>query len=74
MTQPSKPFDFSRLSITERNRLVDEIWYSIHEQNGREPVTASQLDELHQRLRALERGEQPPAKSWDDVRAWLLAP
>jgi putative addiction module component (TIGR02574 family) len=71
MTQPSKPVDFSHLSISERILLAEEIWDSIGNQTEKVPAPSSHLEELHRRLDALECGDLPPAESWEDVKAWL---
>jgi putative addiction module component (TIGR02574 family) len=71
MTEPSKPVQYSHLTIPERILLVEEIWDSIGDHSENVPVPSSHLEELHRRLDALDRGDLPPAESWEDVKAWF---
>ena len=63
----SFPPDVSRLSISERIQLVQDIWDSIPTASDALPITEAQRQELDRRL---EMYEQNPASasSWDEVK------
>ena len=64
-------FDFSKLSITERIELAEELWDSIPE-SDLIPLTDAQRAELDRRLEDLE--QNPDAgEPWEVVRARLYA-
>jgi putative addiction module component (TIGR02574 family) len=63
--------DISNLSPAECILLAEQLWEKARAHSDSIPVTAAQQKELSRRLDALERGELPPAESWDDVQAWL---
>lgn len=68
MSQPA--FDFRRLSVDERLRLIGEIWDSITEEADAEPdvlpLTDEQCAELDRRLAEHER-DPASAVPWDDA-------
>jgi len=62
-------FDFSKLSVTERIQLAEDIWDSIPE-SADIPPTDAQKAELDRRLDDLE--QHPDAgEPWEVVRARL---
>jgi putative addiction module component (TIGR02574 family) len=58
------------LSVTDRLRLLEEIWDSLAETPEAIPVTDAQRKELARRRRAHARNPST-AKSWAEVRARL---
>lgn len=60
--------DISRLSVSERLLLVDEIWDSIAGTPEALPVTPEQQDELDRRIEA-EKTDPEGVASWQDVKA-----
>jgi putative addiction module component (TIGR02574 family) len=64
-------FDFSKLSITQRIELAEELWDSIPE-SAEIPLTEAQSAELDRRLADLD--QHPDAgEPWEIVRARLYA-
>ena len=62
-------FDFSKLSVSERIQLAEDLWDSIPEAADL-PLTDAQKAELDQRLEDLE--QHPDAgEPWEVVRARL---
>ena len=63
----SFPLDISRLSISERIQLAQDIWDSISTADEALPLTEAQRQELDRRL---DSYEQDPAlgSSWDEVK------
>lgn len=61
-------YDFSRLSVSERIQLVEDLWDSIAASGADVPLTAAEIQELDRRLDDLEAnpGASVP---WDEVRA-----
>lgn len=67
--------DFSeirKLSIEERLQLIDEIWESIAESEGEDPVTDEQRQMFDERLEAHRRAPET-STPWEEVKARLLA-
>jgi putative addiction module component (TIGR02574 family) len=63
--------DISNLSPAECILLAEQLWEKARAHSEAIPVTDAQQKELGRRLDALERGELPPAETWDAVQAWL---
>jgi putative addiction module component (TIGR02574 family) len=57
----------SKLSVSERIQLAEDIWDSIAADTGEVPLTDAQLVELDRRLGDLER-DPGAGESWDVVR------
>ena len=64
-------FDFSKLSVTERIRLAEELWDSIPESVDIS-LTVAQTAELDRRLEDLEQYPDD-GEPWEVVRARLYA-
>ena len=64
-------FDFSKLSVTERIRLAEELWDSIPE-SADISLTDAQRAELDRRLEDLEQYPDD-GEPWEVVRARLYA-
>ena len=63
----SSPVDLSRLSVSERLALLEELWDSLASE-GAAPISPALAAELDRRLAEMER--DPDAGSpWEDVRA-----
>jgi putative addiction module component (TIGR02574 family) len=63
----SFPFDLSRLSVSERLTLLDEVWDSLASESAAAPVSLELAAELERRLAELARN--PDAGSpWAEVR------
>lgn len=62
--------DILRLSVTERVRLVENIWDSIAASPESLPITDAQRRELDRRLERLAR-DRSGLSSWEDVRSRL---
>ena len=62
MSEPA--IDISRLSPDERLRLLERLWDSLNDHEV--PLTASQREELDERLDELDR-EGPRGIPWDEV-------
>lgn len=73
MTDPA--FDYRRLPIPERLKLVEDIWDSIaQEANVRAealPLTAAQREELERRLADAEAHPERGV-SWEEIRDELF--
>jgi putative addiction module component (TIGR02574 family) len=63
--------DISHLSPAECILLAEQLWEKARAHPEAIPITAAQQEELGSRLDALERGDLPPAETWDDVQASL---
>lgn len=64
----SSPVDLSRLSVSERLALLEELWDSLATEAGAAPIAPALAAELDRRLLDMER--DPDAGSpWEDVRA-----
>jgi putative addiction module component (TIGR02574 family) len=64
----SSPVDRSRLSVSERLALLQELWDSLATEAGAAPISPAPPAELDRRLFDMER--DPDAGSpWEDVRA-----
>jgi putative addiction module component (TIGR02574 family) len=70
MATPS--IDYSHLSISERIRLVQEIWDSIAEHPEALELTDAQRAELDRRL-AQHRKDPESAIPWEEVRRDLMS-
>jgi putative addiction module component (TIGR02574 family) len=73
MSQPSHPFDFSHLSPAERILLAEELWDSVTDEQDAPPLNSAQMEELHRRLAAADRGETTYS-SWPDAKRRILHP
>ena len=70
MGQPA--FDFRRLSVDERLRLIGEIWDSIADEADRDPAVLPLTPELKAELdRRLAEHERDPGSAipWDEALA-----
>jgi len=64
----SSPVDLSRLSVSERLALLEELWDSLASEGAAAPISPALAAELDRRLAEMER--DPDAGSpWEDVRA-----
>ena len=64
----SSPADLSRLSVSERLALLEELWDSLATEAGAALVSPAMAAELDRRLLDMER--DPDAGSpWGDVRS-----
>jgi putative addiction module component (TIGR02574 family) len=63
--------DITKLSVSERIQLVEDIWDSIAADSESFPLTDEQRDELDRRLDDLEANPDGGIP-WDEVRASLL--
>jgi putative addiction module component (TIGR02574 family) len=61
------PFDFSRLTISERILLVQQLWDSIPPEAEALPLTDAQKRELDRRWAAFKAGEMPTS-TWPEVK------
>ena len=66
MGDPS--FDFSRLTVSERIQLAEDLWDSVRVQDAELTLTDAQSTELDQRLDDLA-GEPGAADPWGEVRS-----
>ena len=66
----SRAFDFSKLSVSERIQLAEDLWESITEEGADVPLTDAQKAELDRRLDDLE-GNPDAGEPWEVVRARL---
>jgi putative addiction module component (TIGR02574 family) len=57
------------LSITDRIRLVEEIWDSIAEENEAFELTDGQKRELDRRLESSDRSQ---GRTWDEIKAEFM--
>ena len=73
MSHTSRPFDFSHLSPAERILLAEDLWDSVTDEQDAPPLTSAQMEELHRRLAAADRGEMTYSP-WPDVKRRLLHP
>jgi putative addiction module component (TIGR02574 family) len=64
----STDLDISRLSVSERIQLAEDLWDSVAAETGELPLTEAQAAELDRRLADLERDPEAGA-SWPAVRA-----
>jgi len=55
-------FDISQLSPAECILLAEQLWERARNHPEAVPVPPEQLEELHRRLDAYERGEMPPGR------------
>ncbi|MFO0835787.1 MAG: addiction module protein [Phycisphaerales bacterium] len=72
MTRPVDDIDYLHLSAAERLLLVQDILDSVMAETGAEPLSPSQLAELHRRCTDLDAGGVA-CSPWDEVRASFLA-
>jgi putative addiction module component (TIGR02574 family) len=63
----SFPFDLSRLSVSERLALLDEVWDSLASESAAAPVSLELAAELERRLAELARNPDT-GSPWADVR------
>ena len=59
------------LSISDRIRLVEEIWDTIAEENEAFKLTDTQKRELDRRL-ALAQHEPGRGRTWDEIKAEFM--
>jgi putative addiction module component (TIGR02574 family) len=66
-------FDYRRLPVPERLKLMDDIWDSIAQDATAQTLPVSDADKalLDERLAELEKNPGPGA-DWPDVRARIL--
>ena len=64
----STDLDISRLSVSERIQLAEDLWDSVAAETGELPLTEAQCAELDRRLADLER-DPDAGESWPVVRA-----
>jgi putative addiction module component (TIGR02574 family) len=67
----NRDIDISHLSPAECILLAEQLWEKARAHSEAAPITVAQQEELGRRLDALERGELPPAETWDDIQAQL---
>lgn len=70
MVDPAQDFDFSKMSVTERIQLVQDLWDSVHEDVQALGVTDEQRQEMRRRLKELDSGEARGVP-WDDLQQSL---
>jgi putative addiction module component (TIGR02574 family) len=63
--------DITKLSVSERIQLVEDIWDSIAADSESFPLTDEQRDELDRRLDDLEANPEDGVP-WSEVKASLL--
>jgi putative addiction module component (TIGR02574 family) len=71
MEMTAKALGIDRLSVSERIRLVEEIWDSIADEADSLEIPQSHKDELDRRLEAYERDPRA-GSSWEEVKARLI--
>lgn len=59
------------LSISDRIRLVEEIWDTIAEENEAFELTDAQKQELDRRLE-LARNDAGRGRTWDEIKAEFM--
>ena len=64
--------ELAKLSVADRLRLMEELWYSLCEAPGKLDVPAWHRDELDRGL-ADDTDKRATARPWADVRADVLA-
>ena len=67
---PTTGFDISKLSVTERIQLAEDLWDSVAAETGELPLTEAQAAELDRRLAALAR-DPAAGEPWEVVRGRL---
>ncbi|HJT78115.1 MAG TPA: addiction module protein [Gemmataceae bacterium] len=72
MSPTLQSLGIDRLSVSERLRLVQEIWESIAADVERSPLTEAQRQEVDRRL-AAHRANPQAAIPWEQVEAEALA-
>jgi putative addiction module component (TIGR02574 family) len=73
MTEPSKPIDYSHLSVAERILLAQELWESVHEYAQQNPLTDAERKEINRRWAAYQAAESKAAP-WPEVKQRLQKP
>lgn len=68
MSDPSRPFDFSHLSIAERILLAEELWDSVAAHPENLPVSQEHLEELKRRITLSDSGQMGASEPWEIVR------
>lgn len=74
MSDPSRPIDFTHLSIAERILLAEELWDSVAAQSDSIPVPPEHLAELKRRITLSDSGQIGASEPWDVVRSRLWKP
>jgi putative addiction module component (TIGR02574 family) len=64
---PTTGFDISKLSVTERIQLAEDLWDSVAAETGELPLTEAQAAELDRRLAALAH-DPAAGEPWEVVR------
>ena len=72
MSPTLQSLGIDQFSVTERLRLVQEIWDSIAAEVERAPLTETQRQEVDRRL-AAHRANPEAAVPWEQVEAEALA-
>ncbi len=67
MSDPSRPIDFTHLSVAERILLAEELWDSVAVEQDAPPLSPEQQAELQRRLAVADRGEMTYS-TWQDVK------
>ena len=67
---PTTSFDISKLSVSERIQLAEDLWDSVAAETGELPLTEAQAAELDRRLAALAR-DPAAGEPWEVVRGRL---
>ena len=72
MHTPAAKTEYSKLSVSERIQLVEDIWDSIAaEESTAVELSQAQMDELHRRV-AAHRADPSTAIPWEEVRSKLF--
>jgi putative addiction module component (TIGR02574 family) len=74
MSDPSRPIDFTHLSIAERILLAQELWDSVLAHPESIPVPPQHQAELKRRIETMDSGTIGQGEPWDVVRARLWKP
>lgn len=72
MNERLTPEDMLKLPITDRLRLIEELWNSLDAEHVALPVPDWHKAELDKRLAAHE-ADPSVARPWDEVKADILA-
>ncbi len=72
MDAAHSPFDFSKLSTSERILLAQALWESVQKEARTIPLDPQQQGEVNRRFEQLESGEAQGV-AWGQVRKALLS-
>ena len=68
MSDPSRPIDFTHLSVAERILLAEELWDSVATCAENLPVPQEHLEELKRRIELSDSGQMGASEPWEMVR------